>query len=270
MIVRLIIILLVVLTATATSIAAPPERPRKTAVNSCEDCHNEVRDKFIGSVHHRNLIACTDCHGGDAKAPIKRAAHSPRMGFRGQQSADQIVVNCGNCHKEVLTFFRQGPHFQALQDLTTVTCVSCHGEHSVTSAGLSLFTSFCQKCNEPDTKEAALGLAMAERIKSSDETVHNLLAVLDRLLVRGLYAVDERTTLDNIQHISDSLPRLSHNISLPKLEAAWKPAEKQSSQLRAATENLWASLRTRQSALWPIWICTALFVGVILWKLKSN
>ena len=72
-----------------------------SSVNTCIGCHQERDDSvrlFAGSVHTRNAITCTGCHGGDYKARDKAAAHAAN--FIGKPSSVEQVAMCGACHTQ--------------------------------------------------------------------------------------------------------------------------------------------------------------------------
>ncbi|MGH7297712.1 MAG: hypothetical protein ACRELB_22430, partial [Polyangiaceae bacterium] len=81
---------------------------------SCELCHKGIED-----IHPGYALTCTDCHGGDPKAPTKDEAHVhplkplpgdervlPRdwdpayLRFRNPSDLRVVNDNCGGCHDD--------------------------------------------------------------------------------------------------------------------------------------------------------------------------
>jgi cytochrome b subunit of formate dehydrogenase len=123
----------------------------------CGSCHLLLLEKWkTQSVHGQNWLAgeegpvCIDCHAtheiADPTTAVSRLA-----------SAD----NCGGCHEEYLTTFRDGFHGKAndLGFVSGATCADCHTPHanlpadnplsSVNSANL---VATCSQCHDDVTE----------------------------------------------------------------------------------------------------------------------
>ncbi len=98
-------------------------------IATCGQCHAGVVDEYLGSVHGR-LVAqgdlraavCTDCHG----------AH----GLAGSDEPEwmlEVIEECGSCHEESLTTYRDTFHGQvtALGFSRVARCSDCHGSHEI-------------------------------------------------------------------------------------------------------------------------------------------
>ena len=139
------------------SLAAKPAREPQaqaalSSVNTCIACHQPRGDGsvalFAGSVHVRNAITCTACHGGDYKARDKAAAHA--VNFIGKPSAVEQLTMCGACHAQPQADFKTSLHFPKNFDVPRLTCSDCHGAHAVGSAARARdfsFAVFCTNCH---------------------------------------------------------------------------------------------------------------------------
>ncbi len=86
----------------------------------CIDCHEDAlqMDEFNRSVHTRNEIACTDCHGD---FDVTDEGHDTPP-----------VVNCSNCHDESKEVFQHSIH-AATKEFEPLKCKDCHGNHYILS-----------------------------------------------------------------------------------------------------------------------------------------
>jgi predicted CXXCH cytochrome family protein len=94
---------------------------------ACAECHQEVYQRSLDSVHAQELAAgnwqapvCTDCHGAHDTA-------------RAGQPRTRIPRTCSKCHAGIYTEYLDSVHGEALteQDNPDVpTCVDCHGVHT--------------------------------------------------------------------------------------------------------------------------------------------
>lgn len=115
------------------------------AENLCTFCHPDVRVTFDASVHHREGIACTSCHGGDSAAATVEGAH--RGGFHGAFRREEIPGLCASCHADAaamraynlptdqLALYQTSGHGRALArgDGNVAVCTDCHGVHDILS-----------------------------------------------------------------------------------------------------------------------------------------
>jgi hypothetical protein len=113
-------------------------------------CHERSSDEstrlFAKSVHARRRLTCDACHGGDAKAPDKQAAHG--LNFTARPSAVEQVTMCGACHAQPSADFKTSLHFPKNFDTPRLACSDCHGAHTVGSPSRDFsFAVFCTNCH---------------------------------------------------------------------------------------------------------------------------
>lgn len=149
-----------------------PNEPRQRISLTCEQCHNEIYDEYIESVHGEALVTgdpdvptCIDCHGvhniGDPTTTLFRV-RSPElcaechadeeMMARHDISTDVFDTYVSDFHgTTTLLFDPEHPN----ADPTKAVCYDCHGVHDIKSpddpdAGIKQnLLETCQKCH-PD------------------------------------------------------------------------------------------------------------------------
>jgi cytochrome b subunit of formate dehydrogenase len=110
----------------------------RNLVETCGNCHTQVRTELRKSVHHaaghRDLfdrgtpLDCAACHGTDAHGmgPVEDP-DSPMY-------LDHQVQVCGACHQEYLASYEASVHGVGLREsglLVTAVCSDCHGGHAI-------------------------------------------------------------------------------------------------------------------------------------------
>ena len=141
--------------------ADPSERPAQqgdakppvaalSGVNACAACHQQSGDNsaalYARSVHARLGFGCDACHGGDAKARDKAAAHA--VNFIGKPSAVEQLTMCGACHQQPPADMKISLHFPKKLEAPRLSCSDCHGAHTVGSASRDFsFATFCTNCH---------------------------------------------------------------------------------------------------------------------------
>lgn len=147
------LLLLLTLTAAVASGEQPASPP---SANRCATCHASLTDARLSApavkfaepdVHRDRGFACADCHGGNADANEKGAAHDAGRGFKGKPSGTAVIATCARCHSDAELMRRFAPKQRVDQaaeyaasvhgkrlasgDQRVATCVSCHGAHGV-------------------------------------------------------------------------------------------------------------------------------------------
>lgn len=129
--------------ASAQTAAAP---------NQCATCHAGLQGAAAAAdvatdVHGSRGFTCADCHGGNAAATDKAAAHDPAKGYRAVPVGAAVIATCARCHSDAALMRTYAPaqridqaaeyatsvHGKRLAggDTKVATCVSCHGAHGV-------------------------------------------------------------------------------------------------------------------------------------------
>lgn len=137
-----------VLLATLTAAALPLSAQRtssETNGEKCGTCHPASQVEFRDSVHAREEVSCTDCHGGDPNSLDADAAHRGR--FDALLNRQRIPESCAECHSDLATMraynlpidqhamYMTSRHGKAVAsgDLRAAVCSDCHGAHDTRS-----------------------------------------------------------------------------------------------------------------------------------------
>ncbi len=127
-------------TAPSLIDAMDPDRgyigiPDKQTLNGlCTECHSIAGAVYRSSVHDDALqegnassASCADCHGAHLILPVEDAnstIHPLRE-----------AATCGGCHDGAMAAYRDGVHWQRVQDdLKGATCSDCHRSHDILPA----------------------------------------------------------------------------------------------------------------------------------------
>ena len=128
---------------------------------SCVECHPNMYDETLDSVHQKALAAgnnkaavCTDCHGSHyVQSPHQPISRSSQM--------------CEHCHSEIYDLYHASVHGAALIDEgnpDVPSCVDCHGVHHL--EGPSRYATFhlhspelCADCHNDPALMAKYGLS---------------------------------------------------------------------------------------------------------------
>jgi hypothetical protein len=113
--------------------------------NQLDDYEKGIHGQILsGKIPGKNPIlapTCATCHGIHGAMP---------PGVR------EVSNVCGNCHAAVAGYYRESPHFTAVQEGGGPKCVTCHGNHTNRKPTLKVFSGKgpgeCGFCHDPGSK----------------------------------------------------------------------------------------------------------------------
>jgi len=112
--------------------------PVATQTKTCLTCHaGGPRDHWLGSVHQRNDLSCSDCHNPMAKFSVE-----------GLMAKSSINDTCAQCHKDIRLQFNRRSHMPLPEG--QMSCDDCHNPHgSLTNPLLKTNTvnETCYQCH---------------------------------------------------------------------------------------------------------------------------
>ncbi len=179
--------------AVALSLCAGAARAQ--AKGSCVECHqglpagNTIGHSFTEwqrSAHAAAGVGCESCHGGDASAKGKEAAHAGMARANNPKSRIFFTNSphtCGSCHEAEFAAFQKSAHFKELQQSGKgPNCVTCHGSMANVVLGARELETTCALCHRQPTQAFAARLEM----DSAGSMVRGLTSALKRARDAGV------------------------------------------------------------------------------------
>jgi DmsE family decaheme c-type cytochrome len=110
--------------------------PIEAQTRTCLTCHaGGPRDHWLGSVHQRNGLSCSDCHNPMAKFSVEGLLAKP-----------SINDTCAQCHKDIRLQFDRRSHMPLPEG--QMSCDDCHNPHGpLTNNGNPLLNGPLLKTN---------------------------------------------------------------------------------------------------------------------------
>lgn len=122
--------------------------------DTCSECHSymnrksqDVVAKWKQSVHAKNGVGCSDCHGGNPKNSTFNGAMWSVPGFNPRPKKQDIPALCAKCHSDPnymrpfnisstsqYAEYKQSVHGKRLLeagDVKVAVCTDCHGTHDI-------------------------------------------------------------------------------------------------------------------------------------------
>lgn len=112
--------------------------PPGVQTRTCLACHSGgPRDHWLGSVHQRNDLSCSDCHN-----PMQAAS------VEGLLAKNSINETCATCHRDIRVQFERRSHMPLPEG--QLACVDCHNPHGSSFPALlktNTVNETCYQCH---------------------------------------------------------------------------------------------------------------------------
>jgi predicted CXXCH cytochrome family protein len=127
---------------------------------TCGNCHHGIQEQFEKSIHSsfvsksgKKLPTCENCHSAH------QIIRADSEGFK-----QTIMIQCGNCHKEIAKTYFETYHGKVSQlgYTKTAKCYDCHGAHDIlpvenpaSHLNRKNVVATCQKCHTSANRQFA-------------------------------------------------------------------------------------------------------------------
>jgi ubiquinol-cytochrome c reductase cytochrome b subunit len=193
------------------------------------DCHAKELQEWSGSVHHEGRVECRGCHGGiDTPPPAELAGLTPEayahLGIRQKKGGgasrpprSEIPDFCGKCHENVRSAFSPLHFEKSPEGFPKATCVNCHSNHSVASAGDPTYENAYA---DPEDPRRALLQAERKILSGLSARAAGLKPRLQALARTGYPAQALLEEIGGAERTIDESRPLIHGLDPSRLESA--------------------------------------------------
>ncbi|UCD57532.1 MAG: hypothetical protein JSV16_00025, partial [Candidatus Hydrogenedentota bacterium] len=222
---------------------------------SCHGTHKVLSKKDAGSpVHYTNIAqTCGKCHSDSeymkgyglptdqvekynrsyhaliirGEIPGKNPALAPTCASCHTHSpllpgAREVPELCGRCHSVTAKYFKDGPHYMALNEVGVPRCVDCHGNHEILYPTAEMFSTAeegrCGYCHEEDSDEYKTGQRIRNLLESAAGRVERMERELADIRHSGRNLSDLQTLTEEAQtSLTEVLP-ITHMLSIERIK----------------------------------------------------
>lgn len=252
--------------ALATLCPPSPAQAVEQPETVCIQCHGSLPDRlgapvklWRSSIHAENGISCNNCHGGDPKNAA--VAMTPQRGFIGVPKEPQIPAFCGRCHPGVQKDYLASAHGRALGK-GGPTCVTCHGNHQVLRASLSLINEkSCTRCHSFERAKA-----IRDAMQQTEARIEGISRRIGAFQVSG---VDTERMSKALFAVRNRFHTLFHDVDVARVQG-------ESSKINAELGKIDAQLKviddeqSRRRVIGGIAVGTALLLAVLFHLLTKS
>ena len=241
-------------------------KPYGIPVSQLEDFRNGVHGRILaGKIPGKNpSIApnCATCHGVHGAAPPGVA---------------EIANVCGNCHGVVAGYFREGPHFRAIQEAGEPRCVSCHGNHSNRNPSLKVLSGTgpgeCGSCHEPGSAAMEFAGTLRDLMKPLEGTMEEIGKELEEAERAGRNVDRLKEEVEKARTRMIEIEPVFHTVSLDRVLPLIHQADAYLRKARVEVDTIREEVRQRKSvALYGVGmlLTIAVLLGIRLALLPNN
>lgn len=204
----------------------------------------------------RNFAAptCVGCHGSHAALP-------PRV--------EEVSEVCDRCHALLRQAFYEGPHGTASLNGLMPGCISCHSNHGTERVPVDQIAATCTDCHGPDSRAAATGVALQERLLQATAELEAAQESIAELQRAGRPMTDTHFRYRTALTAYTQLAEVQHSLDLDALEDLTLRVSSISQDIvtsaEASAEHRWE----HKLLLLPVWFLALAAITLAGFKLRE-
>jgi len=236
---------------------------------TCADCHSDealmrefgldptIVEDYQASVHGKALILagnlaapdCSRCHGVHGAAP-------PGLG--------DIEKVCGSCHQQVRRAFREGPHYEGMQEAGLAECASCHEVHAIRRHAVADLDTMCGRCHAEQSDELLSGEKFRSMIEAAELEIRKAEQLVREAEQIPLDMDDHRARIVQARTYLTELPTVTHALSLEAVETHARRARSVGEEVQHDVNSKLRQLTTRRFGLIAFWFYILMTVAILV------
>jgi hypothetical protein len=198
--------------------------------------HGQILSGKIQGKNPSRAPNCATCHGIHGATP---------PGIR------EVSNVCGNCHGAVIGYFRESPHFAAVQEVGEPKCVTCHGNHSNRKPTLKVFSGSgpgeCGSCHEEKSKALEFARNVRELLGGLEGTIEEIRKDMAEAEKSGRNIEKLKTALDGARYKLIEAGPAIHAFSIERVLPLVQEADSHIRQARQEIRNFQEEQKQRRS-----------------------
>ena len=104
---------------------APKPEVKKNPLAGCQQCHVDIEDEFMPSVHFEEKVACTECHGPSKGHLADENNEVKPDEIFARKDVDRLCERCHECERPA------DPKPVPSSSPGYKVCIDCHGPHDL-------------------------------------------------------------------------------------------------------------------------------------------
>lgn len=198
--------------ATCGRCHADPDKmkPYGIPVRQLEDYRKGIHGRILaGKIPGKNpSIApnCATCHGVHGATP---------------PGVKEVANVCGNCHGVVSGYFRESPHFLAVQETGEPRCVDCHGNHSNRNPSLRILegtgSGECGSCHEAGSAAMEFAGNVRDLMNALEGSMEEIHRELESATASGRNVDRLKREVDDARTRMIEIEPVFHTVSLDRI-----------------------------------------------------
>jgi predicted CXXCH cytochrome family protein len=197
---------------------------------------------------------CIDCHGSHAALPPK---------------VTEVFYVCDRCHVLLGRALYGGPHAEPALRGEIAGCVGCHSNHGTEPVAPEQISSLCINCHESDSRAAAVGSEIQERVIRATEDLSAAELAIEELVRAGRPVNDTRFRYRTAYTYYQQLAQVQHSLDLAAVEDLSRRVASISRDISAQAEVAAGTRWEHKLLLVPVWFLALAAIVVAWFKLAD-
>ncbi|MBI5183685.1 MAG: cytochrome c3 family protein [Nitrospinae bacterium] len=237
-------------------------RPYGIPINQLDDYKKSYHGQILyNKVKGKNPALapnCADCHGIHGAIP---------------PGVNEVVNVCGNCHTKTAGYYREGPHYQAMQEIGLPRCVDCHGNHNIQFPSVEMFTGKgrgeCGGCHEEGSPPFKKGERVKELLVKAIRGIEEGEEEVKEIRYSGRNIDELLLDIDEARGMVTEAITITHTLDLERVKKLLDDSTKRIDEISYVAEKVRKDIKTRHRAFLSIITLILTIVTLLILKLRS-
>lgn len=200
---------------------------------------------------------CADCHGIHGATP---------------PGVKEVANVCGNCHTTTAKYFKESPHFFAMEEAGIPRCVDCHTNHKNKFPTVEMFSEgkegICGNCHEKGSMPYKRGEELRETLIKAITAIEEVQKEEKKLEKTGKNIEPLSAKLEEAEKKLVEAAPITHTLNIKKVRELSEEAVGKAREIKLEIRQIYKDILIRKVAFVIVLLVFLLIVALLILKLK--
>lgn len=200
---------------------------------------------------------CADCHGIHGATP---------------PGVKEVANVCGNCHSTTTKYFKESPHFFAMEEAGIPRCVDCHTNHRNKFPTVEMFSGgeeeICGDCHEKGSIPYKRGEELRETLIKAITAIEEVQKLEKNLEKTGKNIEALTAKLEEAEKKLVEAAPITHTLSITKVVELSEEAVGKAREVKIEINKIYKDIQIRKIAFVIVLLVFLLLVTFLILKLR--
>lgn len=201
---------------------------------------------------------CADCHGTHGATP---------------PGIKEVANVCGNCHSTTAKYFKESPHFFAMEEAGVPRCVDCHTNHRNKFPTIEMFAGgkedICTNCHEKESLPYKRGQELRDTLIKASLAIEEVKKEEGTLEKTGKNIEALVSKLQEAEKKLVEAAPISHSLDVKRVKELSEEAGGKAREVKLEIEKIYKDILIRKIAFVIVALIFLAVIALMILKLRQ-